>query len=81
MLADKRYSCQRCALGKQNKGKSMREEEASLMILQHAIDKLDADKKQQVMNCVTAIHEVMQRFDPDDAGLALMLVAAQVAAE
>ncbi|ERH67181.1 hypothetical protein N172_02190 [Pantoea dispersa EGD-AAK13] len=51
------------------------------MILQHAIDKLDADKKQQVMNCVTAIHEVMQRFDPDDAGLALMLVAAQVAAE
>ncbi|WP_162288445.1 hypothetical protein [Pantoea rodasii] len=45
MVADKRYSCQRCASGKQNKGKSMREEEASLMILQHAIDKLEADKK------------------------------------
>ncbi len=59
----------------------MKEEEASLMILQHAIDQLDADKKKQVMNCVAAIHEVMQQFDPDDAGLALMLVAAQVAAE
>ena len=59
----------------------MREEEASLMILQHAIDKLEADKKKQVMNCVAALQDVMQRFDPGDAGLALMLVAAQVAAE
>jgi hypothetical protein len=81
LVADKRYSCQRCASGKQNKGKSMKEEEASLMILQHAIDKLEADKKKQVMNCVAAIQEVMQGFDPEDAGLALMLVAAQVAAE
>ncbi|QDY41681.1 hypothetical protein [Candidatus Pantoea soli] len=59
----------------------MKEEEASLMILQHAIDKLDADKKKQVMNCVEAIHDVMHQFDPEHAGLALMLVAAQVAAE
>ncbi|AIX50928.1 MULTISPECIES: hypothetical protein [Pantoea] len=59
----------------------MREEEASLMILQQAIDQLDADKKKQVINCVTAIHNVMHKFDPEDAGLALMLVAAQVAAE
>jgi len=59
----------------------MREEEASLMILQHAIDKLEADKKKQVMNCVAALQDVMQRFDPEDAALALMLVAAQVAAE
>ena len=59
----------------------MREEEASLMILQHAIDKLEADKKKQVMNCVAALQDVMQRFDSEDAGLALMLVAAQVAAE
>jgi hypothetical protein len=81
LLADKRYSCQRCAPGKQNKGKLMKEEEASLMILQHAIDKLEADKKKQVMNCVAAIQEVMQRFEAEEAGLALMLVAAQVAAE
>ena len=59
----------------------MKEEEASLMILQHAIDKLEADKKKQIMNCVAAKQEVMQGFDPEDAGLALMLVAAQVAAE
>lgn len=59
----------------------MKEEEASLMILQHAIDKLEADKKKQVMNCVAALKEVMGGFDPEDAGLALMLVAAQVAAE
>ncbi|KAJ9434671.1 hypothetical protein PMI39_014230 [Pantoea sp. YR343] len=45
LLAEKRYSCQRCAPGKQNKGKLMKEEEASLMILQHAIDKLEADKR------------------------------------
>ncbi|WP_313686269.1 hypothetical protein [Pantoea sp.] len=59
----------------------MKEEEASLMILQHAIDQLEADQKQQVMNCVSALREVMQQFNPDDAGLALMLVAAEVAAQ
>ncbi|MDO6408018.1 MAG: hypothetical protein QM578_21485 [Pantoea sp.] len=59
----------------------MREEQASLMILQHAIDKLEAEQKQQVMNCVAAIRATMQQFNPDDAGLALMLVAAEVAAE
>ncbi|MDF7657803.1 hypothetical protein PUG81_02385 [Erwiniaceae bacterium L1_54_6] len=59
----------------------MKEEQASLMILQHAIDKLEADQKQQVMNCVSALREVMQQYHPDDAGLALMLVAAEVAAE
>ena len=59
----------------------MKEEEASLMILQHAIDQFEADKKQQVMNCAEAIQEVMQRFDAEAAGFALMLVAAQVAAE
>ncbi|WP_343553172.1 hypothetical protein [Pantoea sp.] len=59
----------------------MKEEEASLMILQHAIDKLEADKKQQVMNCVAAIQEVMQGYSSEEAGLALMLIAAQVAAE
>ncbi len=59
----------------------MKEEEASLMILQHAIDKLEAEKKQQVMNCVAAIQEVMQGFDAEASSLALMLVAAQVAAE
>ncbi len=59
----------------------MKEEEASLMILQHAIDQFEADKKQQVMNCVTAIREVMQGYDAEAAGFALMLVAAQVAAE
>ncbi|ERK08714.1 hypothetical protein L579_2016 [Pantoea sp. AS-PWVM4] len=51
------------------------------MILQHAIDKLEAEQKQQVMNCVAAIRATMQQFNPDDAGLALMLVAAEVAAE
>jgi len=59
----------------------MREEEASLMILQQAIDNLESAQKNQVLNCVAAIHDVMNHFDPDDAGLALMLVAAQVAAE
>lgn len=59
----------------------MREEQASLMILQHAIDKLEAEQKQQVMNCIAAIRATMQQFNPDDAGLALMLVAAEVAAE
>ena len=59
----------------------MKEEEASLMIIRHAIEKLEPEKKQQVMACAASIHEVMQKFDPEDAGLALMLVAAEVAAE
>ncbi|MFH8134261.1 hypothetical protein ABU178_08765 [Pantoea osteomyelitidis] len=59
----------------------MKEEEASLMIIRHAIEKLEPEKKQQVMACVASIHEVMQKFDPEDAGVALMLVAAEVAAE
>lgn len=59
----------------------MKEEEASLMILQHAIDNLEADKKQQVLRCVAAIREAMGPFNSEAAGLALMLVAAQTAAE
>lgn len=59
----------------------MKEEDAHLMMLQHAIDKLEAGKKTQVLHCVAALREVMQRFDAEEAGLALMLVAAQVAAE
>lgn len=59
----------------------MKEEEASLMIIHHAIEKLEPEKKQQVMACVASIREAMQKFDPDNAGLALMLVAAEVAAE
>ncbi|ADU68851.1 hypothetical protein [Pantoea sp. At-9b] len=59
----------------------MREEQASLMILQHAIDKLETEQKQQVMHCAAAIRAVMQQYHSDDAGLALMLVAAEVAAE
>lgn len=80
-MADKRYSCWRCAPDKQNEGQRMKEEEASLMIIRHAIEKLELEKKQQVNACVNAIHVVMQKFDPEDAGLALMLVAAEVAAE
>ncbi|MCZ4058653.1 hypothetical protein O3W44_05570 [Pantoea sp. LMR881] len=59
----------------------MKEEEASLMIIRHAIEKLDVDKKQQVLMCADVIREVMQKFDNENAGLALMLVAAEVAAE
>ncbi len=59
----------------------MKEEEASLMIVRHAIEKLEAERKQQVNACADAIREVMQAYDRDYAGLALMLVAAEVAAE
>lgn len=59
----------------------MNEEEASLMIIRHAIDQLEADKKQQVMACSADIRAAMQAYDTDNAGLALMLVAAEVAAE
>ena len=59
----------------------MKEEEASLMIFRHAIDQLDADKKQQVVACSESIRAAMQAYDSENAGLALMLVAAEVAAE
>lgn len=59
----------------------MREEEASLMIIRHAIEELAPEQKLQVKACVNAIHDVMQKFDPEDAGLALMLIAAELAAE
>ncbi|MEZ3498669.1 hypothetical protein [Pantoea sp. KPR_PJ] len=59
----------------------MKEEEASLMIIRHAIEKLEAEKKQQVMACVGEIRDVMQAFDAENAALALMLIAAEVAAE
>lgn len=59
----------------------MKEEEASLMIIRHAIDQLDADKKQQVVACSERIRAAMQAYDSESAGLALMLVAAEVAAE
>lgn len=58
----------------------MREEEASLMLIQHAIDELGMEKKAAVMACVSAIRDVMQRCDEEHASLALMLVAAEVAA-
>lgn len=59
----------------------MKEEEASLMIIRHAIDALDAEKRQQVIACASEIRDVMSSFDSEQAGLALMLVAAEVAAD
>lgn len=59
----------------------MKEEEASLMIIRQAIDQLEADKKQQVIACSANIRAAMQAYDGENAGLALMLVAAEVAAE
>ncbi|MGK3141030.1 hypothetical protein [Pantoea sp. C2G6] len=58
----------------------MNEEEASLMIIRHAIDQLESEKKQQVLACSADIRAAMQAYDSDNAGLALMLVAAEVAA-
>lgn len=51
------------------------------MIIRHAIEKLEVEKKQQVMACVGAIRDVMQTFDEENAYMALMLIAAEVAAE
>ncbi len=51
------------------------------MIIRHAIERLEAEKKQQVMTCAAAIRDVMQGYDEENASLALMLVAAEVAAE
>lgn len=59
----------------------MKEEEASLMIIRQAIDQLEAEKKQQVIACSADIRAAMQAYDGENAGLALMLVAAEVAAE
>ncbi|WP_292993324.1 hypothetical protein [Pantoea sp.] len=59
----------------------MKEEEAGLMIIRHAIDQLEAEKKQQVIACSADIRAAMQAYDTENAGLALMLVAAEVAAE
>ncbi|MGD9424495.1 hypothetical protein ACLHDD_04855 [Pantoea sp. NSTU24] len=59
----------------------MKEEEASLMIIRQAIYQLEADKKQQVIACSANIRAAMQAYDGENAGLALMLVAAEVAAE
>ncbi|WP_258576070.1 hypothetical protein [Candidatus Pantoea persica] len=39
----------------------MKEEEASLMIIRHAIEKLEVDKKQQVMACVREIRAGVRR--------------------
>ncbi len=52
-------------------------EQASRMIIRHVIEKLEIEKKQQVMSCVGAIRDVMQSFDEENASLALMLVAAE----
>ncbi|ADD76708.1 hypothetical protein NB724_001202 [Pantoea ananatis] len=59
----------------------MKEEEASLMIIRHAIEALDAEKRQQVIACAAEIRDVMSSFDSEHADLALMLVAAEVAAD
>lgn len=59
----------------------MREEEASLMIIRHAIEKLAHEKKLQVDACAAALRAVMGEYDEESAGMALMLIAAEVAAE
>lgn len=59
----------------------MKEEEASLMLIRHAIDNLPQPQKQQVDSCINSIKAVMSEYQGEDAGLALMLIAAEVAAE
>jgi len=59
----------------------MKEEEASLMLIRHAIDSLSQPQKVQVEACIGRIKGVMSDYQEEDAGLALMLVAAEVAAE
>ncbi|QHM70773.1 hypothetical protein [Mixta intestinalis] len=59
----------------------MKEEEASLMLIRHAIDNLPQPQKTQVQACINGIRSVMNDYASEDAGLALMLVAAEVAAE
>ncbi|MBP2171037.1 hypothetical protein J2125_004229 [Erwinia toletana] len=59
----------------------MKEEEASLMIIRNAVASLAEDQQQRVNGCVSAIRDVMGQYDEEDAGIALMLIAAEVAAE
>ncbi|WP_173636172.1 hypothetical protein [Paramixta manurensis] len=59
----------------------MKEEEASLMIIRHAIEELPGEQKQRVTACIDAIKAVMRQYETEEAGMALMLVAAEVAAE
>ncbi|AUX93215.1 hypothetical protein [Mixta gaviniae] len=59
----------------------MKEEEASLMLIRHAIADLPQPQKTQVEACIAGIKGVMRDYSCEDAGLALMLVAAEVAAE
>lgn len=59
----------------------MKEEEASLMIIRNAVSKLPEDQQQRVYSCISAIRDAMGQFDQEDAGIALMLVAAEVAAD
>lgn len=59
----------------------MKEEEASLMIIRKAVSQLPEEQQQRVHSCISAIRDVMGQHDPEDAGIALMLVAAEVAAE
>ena len=59
----------------------MNEEEAHLMIIRHAIEQLEGDKKHQVVSCAADIRAAMQAYNGENAGLALMLVAAEVSSE
>ncbi|GEM_PF-208544 len=59
----------------------MREEEASLMIIRNGVASLPAEQQSRIHGCVSAIRDAMGQFAAEDAGLALMLVAAEVAAE
>lgn len=59
----------------------MKEEEASLMLIRHAIDNLPQPQKERVTGCISKIKETLDVYDEEDAGLALMLVAAEIAAE
>ncbi|RWR01870.1 hypothetical protein ED28_09520 [[Pantoea] beijingensis] len=59
----------------------MKEEDASLMIIQNAIASLPEAQKQRVSACIASIRQVMAQYEAEDAGLALMLVAAEVAAQ
>ena len=59
----------------------MKEEEASLMLIRHAVDSLSPPQKTQVEACISRIKDVMGDYSAEDAGLALMLIAAEVAAQ
>ncbi|UQY45808.1 hypothetical protein M1E08_12200 [Erwinia sp. PK3-005] len=59
----------------------MKEEEASLMLIRHAIDNLPQPQKAQVESCISKIKQTLSEYEEEDAGLALMLVAAEIAAE